>query len=112
VEILILIIMLGLLVWTIYDIICLFSKKQRPLKKQIPTFGELEKNWHNKHGAWKDYGTTTSIMGHVFVANTVGGYEYKGLGFATNSFTGVNYYWILPRIAITQDEFLARLDRL
>jgi hypothetical protein len=32
VEILILIIMLGLLVWTIYDIICLFSKKQPHLK--------------------------------------------------------------------------------
>lgn len=108
--------MLGLLVWTIYDIICLFSKKQTPVKqtpvKRIPTVAELEKNWHDKHGAWKDYGENTSILGRVFISNKFGGYEYKGLGFATNSFTGVNKYWVLPTIPITREEFLTRLDIL
>lgn len=107
------------MIWIIVIIlVCMFVvwdiKNIKPAKpaKSIPTFEELEKNWHSKHGAWKDYGATTSIMGHVFVANNVGGYEYKGLVFATNSFTGQNCYWIHPGISITQDDFLARLDRL
>jgi hypothetical protein len=114
-EFLYLIFMLGFIVWIGNDIICLLFKREKPFKKPPATPKdpkELEEAWHKKHGAWKDYGTTTSIMGHEFIRNTLGGYEYNGLVFAANSFTGVNYYWISPGIAITHEEFLTRLDRL
>jgi hypothetical protein len=103
--------MIWIIVIVLFCMIAWYNEDKKPTKV-YPTPQELEKNWHDKHGAWKDYGATTSIMGHVFVANNVGGYEYKGLVFATNSFTGQNCYWIHPGISITQDDFLARLDRL
>ena len=102
------IVLIILAIWILIGWLARDKPKPNPVFKP---WTEEEKAQHLT-SCWTDFGTQVDILGRTFINNGNNGYEYKGLVFGHHTVTNKNCYSISPNIALSQEDFLTRLEKL